>query len=740
MPQEVKHTSRSIQYFRSSWLVMALLIAGKTLAQQGPALIEVAPSTAISTYPPNGATMAISVRAIGDPPLNFQWRFNGVDLPREVITVVAGNGSYVDYGDGHAASESGIAAPAAVALGPGGDLYVGEVGASIHVRRIDGATGIISTVGGTQGYGSALAIDASGALYATPGVDTRGRVIRRDRSGTVEIFAGSDQSGYSGDGGPATQAQLNGSMDLALDPAGNLFIADTGNHCIRMVDGHGVIHTVAGNGTAGYSGDGGPASNANLSTPLGIAVDGRGQLFIADTGNRVVRKVDAQGVISTVAGNGAAEVSGDGGPAVSAGIPYPERVAIDRLGALYISDSKKGMIRRVDPNGMITRFAGDGTGVYAYSGVVAARAGLLHPRGLAVDVDGSLLVAEALAYRVCRISPGTNELLINQPTPADFGTYDVLVSNRYGSVRSPAIRRIFVPPLVDIRTATASATVFNGRVSTVTVTDSGAGYTTNLPVTITGGGGSGATGVALQVGGSINQIRITGGGSGYTQSPTVTIAPPETPPLVVSCAPSQDLRFDGLTPGIYYELQHRMGEAWIPQQSRILVSGTSLTLSTLDRGEYSLGPGIPYRAAAASVVVLDGVVLRVDMLDFGQGYQKTPVVSISDSTGTGARAEAVMNQGSMVAVRVLAQGRGYSPKPRLQIDYSLGDRLLPTRRLKLTLSITGLRNDSRYQIQGSRGLDLFENLSESFRATNSLVELPVNATDDAAFVRVVPSP
>ena len=564
-------------------------------------------------------------------------------------------------------------------------------------------------------------------------------MIRRDPSGTVTSFAGSDQSGYSGDGGPATEAQLNGSMDLAFDAAGNLFIADSGNHCIRMVDGHGVIHTVAGNGTAGYSGDGGPASQATLTTPLGIAVDGKGQLFIADTGNRVVRKVDAQGVISTVAGNGASEVSGDGGPAVAAGIPYPERVVVDRLGALYISDSKKGMIRRVDPKGTITRFAGDGTGVYAYSGVLAARAGLLHPRGMAVDVDGSLLVAEALAYRVSRISPGTNQLFINQPTPADFGIYDVMVSNRYGSVRSPAIRRIFIPPLTEVRTATATATVFNGRLSTMTVTDPGAGYTTNLPVIITGGGGSGASGVALQANGSITQVRVTGGGSGYTQSPTITIPPPETP-LGVNCAPSQDLRFDGLTPGILYELQRRMGGTWIPQQSRVGVSGTSLALSTLDRGEYSLAPGIPYRAAAASAVVLGGVVLRVDMLDFGQGYQTPPVVSIADATGTGARVEAVMNQGSVVAIRVLAPGRGYSQNPTLRIDYPPGARILPAQKPKLTLSIAGLQMDARYQIQGSRGLGLFENLNEPFRATNSLVELPVNATDDAVFIRVVPSP
>jgi hypothetical protein len=333
-------------------------------------------------------------------------------------------------------------------------------------------------------------------------------------------------------------------------------------------------------------------------------------------------------------------------------------------------------------------------------------------------------------------------LVINQPTPKDSGTYEVLVSNRFGSVRSPPIQRILLPPLADLRTATATATasMANGRLTNLEVIDSGSGYTTNPSVTITGGGGSGATGVATQISGSVIQVRLTAAGTGYTQTPTVTIAPPETPPLVVSCAPSQDLRFDGLTPGIYYELQRRMGDVWISQQSRIQSIGTSLALSTLDRGEYSLAPGVPYRAAAASVVVLDGVVLRVDMLDFGQGYQTTPVVSILDSTGTGARAEAVMNQGSLVAIRVLAPGRDYSPKPRLQIDYPLGDRILSTRRLKLTLSVAGFQKDARYQIQGSRGLGLFENLGEPFRATNSLVELPVNATDDAAFVRVVPRP
>ncbi len=167
--------------------------------------------------------------------------------------------------------------------------------------------------------------------------------------------------GYSGDGGPATSAELNNPVGIAVDTAGNLYIADAGNNRIRKVDITGIITTVAGNGTQGYSGDGGPATNAGLSGSSGVAVDTAGNLFIADAGNNRIRKVDITGIITTVAGNGNADFSGDGGPATAAELNSPTGVAVDTDGNLYIADYHNHSIRKVDTAGTITTIVGGNT-------------------------------------------------------------------------------------------------------------------------------------------------------------------------------------------------------------------------------------------------------------------------------------------------------------------------------------------------------------------------------------------
>ena len=186
-----------------------------------------------------------------------------------------------------------------------------------------------------------------------------------NRAGTVTTVAGKGEPGFCGDGGPATSACLSNPRDVAVDDAGNLFIADSGNRRIRRVDPAGTIDTVAGNGQYDFCGDGGPAIEACLHGAFGVAVDVSGALLIADGNDHRVRKVDAAGVITTVAGNGSARFCGDGGPATSACLKGVYDVEVDGVGNLYIADSGNGVVRRVDVTGRLQRSRAVGRGTAA---------------------------------------------------------------------------------------------------------------------------------------------------------------------------------------------------------------------------------------------------------------------------------------------------------------------------------------------------------------------------------------
>ena len=201
-----------------------------------------------------------------------------------------------------------------------------------------------------------------------------------DVSGLITTVAGNGITGFSGDGGPAASASLALPQGVAVDASGGIYIADTGNHRIRKVDLTGVITTIAGNGAAGYSGDYGPAMSASLNSPEGVAVDSSGNIFIADTGNSRIRKINVSGAIETVAGNGTRAYSGDGGPAISASLNSPQAIAADASGNVYIADTGNHRIRKMDASGLITTIAGNGTSTYAGDGGPATSAGLGSPR------------------------------------------------------------------------------------------------------------------------------------------------------------------------------------------------------------------------------------------------------------------------------------------------------------------------------------------------------------------------
>jgi uncharacterized protein (TIGR03437 family) len=379
-----------------------------------------------------------------------------------VITTVAGNGTYGFSGDNGPAASAELGTPYGVAVDSAGSLYIADTNNN-RIRKV--ANGAIATVAGNGTYGfggdngaatgaqlrspQGLAVDSAGNLYIA---DAGNQRIRKVSGGTITTVAGNGSvsggtSNFSGDGGPATGAQLWNPLAMAVDPAGSLYIADTGNQRVRKVSG-GVITTVAGNGTYGFTGDNGPATSAELWTPDGLAVDSAGNLYIADTGNDRIRKVSA-GVIATVAGGGAAIAPA--GPAVGAqlgnvlglatgspdslylasgyvlkltngaigtvaGGPAPSSqvnaagVAVDSAGNLFIADYTNEVIRKVS-GGVITTVAGNGTAAQGASlsygdGGPATSAHLWGPTGVAVDSAGDLYIADAGSDRIRKVSNG----------------------------------------------------------------------------------------------------------------------------------------------------------------------------------------------------------------------------------------------------------------------------------------------------------------------------------------------
>jgi len=248
-----------------------------------------------------------------------------------------------------------------------------------------------------------LASDAAGNVYFS----SLHSVFKVDRNGTLTRVAGNGRAGNLGDGGPAASGQLSFPTGIAIDGSGNLFIPDRDAHVVRRVSSAGVISTVAGSGVAGYRGDSGPATTARLNGPMGVAVDASGNIYIADTGNDTIRKVDAAGNISTFAGTGTRGYQGDGGPAKSAQFNGPEAVAVDPSGAVYIADTFNGRIRRVGADGVITTFAGTGaTGVFSGDGGPASSAALSLPTDVSTDSAGNVYVADFGNSRVRIIAGG----------------------------------------------------------------------------------------------------------------------------------------------------------------------------------------------------------------------------------------------------------------------------------------------------------------------------------------------
>ena len=355
-----------------------------------------------------------------------------------IITTIAGDGFDAGLssggfaggysGDGGSATAAELNSPFGIAMDSAGNIYFSD-GSNNRIRKITPG-GIITTIagngysagsgGGYSGDGGpataaelfsprGIALDNSGNIFFS---DIGNNVVRKiSPTGIISTYAGNGRGVFSGDGGPATDAGISIGPGLATDMHGNLYITDEGNNLIRKVNTDGIIstfagHYVAGGSTSTYSGDGGPATAADMFRPSGVCVDRVGNVYIAEVlGNRI-RKVATTGIISTVAGVGAAGRTGDGGPATAATLANPISVCVDNLGNLYTSDNITNCIRKINTSGIISRFAGNDTAGYSGDGGAATNAALYGPAFLVSDAGLNLYFCDDRNNVIRKITAG----------------------------------------------------------------------------------------------------------------------------------------------------------------------------------------------------------------------------------------------------------------------------------------------------------------------------------------------
>jgi uncharacterized protein (TIGR03437 family) len=432
------------------WLVACAAIGGTCIPADAQVITTVAgtdfafpPTPIAASNAPTGTLAGVATDSQGnlyvaDDSLGNNLIFK-VD-PHGVLTVVAGNGTLGYSGDGGPATSAAIDSPSGLAVDASGNLYFAD-GSSQRIRKVTPA-GIISTVAGIgvvgysgdgglatnaalalNGYGT-VAVDASGNLYISDQGNCRIRKVTTD--GIITTVAGNGISGYSGDGGLAVNASIginyNTYVGIAVDTAGNLFLADYGNHRIRKVTPDGIINTVAGTGARGFTGDGGLATNATMNYPSNVAVDRSGSIFIVDVDNIRIRQVNPAGIINTVAGNGIFGFSGDGGPAIDAALSLINGVAVDPSGNVFISDGVNYRVRKVTPSGGISTFVGNGKYRFVGDGGPASSAVLNFPAGISVDSLDNIFLADSFNNRIRKVTAaGTIDTFAGTGTGQFFG-------------------------------------------------------------------------------------------------------------------------------------------------------------------------------------------------------------------------------------------------------------------------------------------------------------------------------
>jgi hypothetical protein len=373
------------------------------------------------------------------------------------ITTVAGDGTASYSGDGGPATAAEINTPYGIFSDTIGNLYITD-NLNQRMRKV-GTNGIINTIvgDGTPGYSgdfspataaelngpTGTAVDFHGNVFIGDGGNNRVRRIDIG-AGTISTFAGNGTGAFLGDGGPATAAEVYTPTGIAVDAGDTAYFCDMLNQRIRKVTPSRKIYTVAGNGTSGFAGDGAAATAAELANPFGVALDSIDDIYIADQNNHRIRRVDVvTGNISTIAGNGTAGFSGDGGPATAAELNRPFSVAVDKLGNIYIADYANNRIRCITVGGTINTIAGNGTAGFTGDGGPATVAELNHPTGVSLDKMGNIYISDQSNNRIRKLSSGptginnvsvTHHLSI-QSNPSD-GTFAI----KFNAVNEPGTR------------------------------------------------------------------------------------------------------------------------------------------------------------------------------------------------------------------------------------------------------------------------------------------------------------
>ncbi|MFZ4796277.1 MAG: PKD domain-containing protein [Bacteroidia bacterium] len=406
-------------------------------------------------------------------------RIRKVNVSTGIITTVAGNGIYSYSGDGNAAITASLRHPRGISTDSLGNLYILDE-LNHRIRKVNASTGIISTVvgNGTEGFGGDGAVATAAYLYQPFNVavdnssnlyiaDAKNHRIRKVNAvtGIISTVAGNGTQGYSGDGSAATNANLNYPSSIKLDNSGNLYIADQGNYCIRkVIASTGIITTIAGNGTKGNGGDGSAATYANLNHPIGIALDGFGNLYIADFENNKIRKVNAStGIISTVAGSGTFGYGGDSGSATSAKLAYPTSVIVDGSGNLYIADTYNNRVRKVNiGTGIISTVAGNGTQAFGGDDSAATGANLYQPYEVALDASGNLYIADNGNNRIRKVNAITGII----STVAGIG--NAVYENYGGDSAVATAANLFHPTGIAVDSSNNLYITANSRIRKVT--------------------------------------------------------------------------------------------------------------------------------------------------------------------------------------------------------------------------------------------------------------------------------
>lgn len=360
-----------------------------------------------------------------------------------IITTVVGSGTAGFSGDGGPAKQASIAFPGEVTIGSDNSIYFRDSGNN-RLRKVD-PSGNIKTIAGNGIYGysgdGGPAIEAKISNYGGMAVDTEGdktiyfsdygntRIRKIAADGTISTVAGNGTPGFSGDGGPATSAQVNGPVEVVAKD-GYVYFNDTFNHRVRVIRPNGTIQTVAGNGVNGYSGDGGPAVNASINQPLGLSIGPNGDLYITDSNNGRVRRIDRSGIIRTVAGGGSE--TGDGVPATQASLYFPTRVVFSKDSTMYISSPTSPVVRRVSPEGIISTFAGTSEpGAGMAEGELVGRTRLIEPYVMAIGPDDSIYVVEQQQHKIKKISRafpgvGNTDIVIPSVDGSELYVFDQL--------------------------------------------------------------------------------------------------------------------------------------------------------------------------------------------------------------------------------------------------------------------------------------------------------------------------